>query len=272
MTNIQFQRGVVDAGGCVSNSWNLISQNYWIYFGMTSLLVLSSIVISCIPFIPILFQIFVVPPVTVGIFYALLKAMRGETVDFGMMFKGFEKYVPAMVVGAISSVPQIVLSILSIAFDLGRIATQIIQQKTGMGGISNFTATDEAAPLIAGGLIITFLIIFVVYFLFSIGWGITFFFALPILAEHDIGPVEAIKLSARAGWSNPGGLIVLFIFEFFIALAGVIALCLGIFFVIPIIFAANAFAYRQVFPPIEQNFNLAPPPPTEYGNFGSGMQ
>ena len=64
---------------------------------------------------------------------------------------------------------------------------------------------------------------------------------------------------------------MLFIFEFLLALAGVLALCIGIFFVIPIIYAANAFAYRQVFPWVRDNFNMAPPPPTAYGDFGSGM-
>ena len=272
MNNIQFQRGAVDAGGCVSNGWNLIKQNYWIFFGMTSLVAVSSLVIGCIPYIPILFQIFVIPPVTVGIFYTLLKAMRGETIDFGMMFKGFEKYVPAMVVGAISAVPQIVLSVLSIALDLGRITTQIIQQQTGRRGMSNFASDDTTAPLIAGGILLTLLIVFAIYFVLAIAWGITFFFALPLIADHDIGPVEAITLSAKAGWGNPGGLIVLFIFEFFIALAGFVALCFGFLFVIPVIFAANAIAYRQVFPRIEQNFNTAPPPPSTYGNFGTGMQ
>ena len=90
--------------------------------------------------------------------------------------------------------------------------------------------------------------------------------------EHDIGAIDAIKLSVRAATSNIGGLILLFILEFLVALVGLLALCIGIFFVIPIIYAANAFAYRQVFPLIEQNFNMNPPPPGAYGSsFGSGM-
>jgi hypothetical protein len=43
-------------------------------------------------------------------------------------------------------------------------------------------------------------------------------------------------------------------------------------FVIPIIYAANAFAYRQVFPNFEPNFQTAPPPPNVYGgNYGVGQ-
>jgi len=272
MTNIQFQRGAIDAGGCVSNGWSLVKPNYWIFLGMTTLLILSILIISCLPFVPILFQIFVVPAVSVGIYYALLRGMRGESVDFGMMFKGFERYVPAMVVGAIGAVPQIVITILSFVLDFGSFATKIIQQRTGRGVGTNFAAADDAMPVIAGGILVIMLVVVAVYILFSIAWGITFFFALPILSEHDVSPIEAIQLSARAGWSNPGGLIVLFIFEALIAIVGLLAICIGLFFVIPIIFAANAFAYRQVFPLIEQNLNFTPPPPNAYGsNFGSGM-
>ena len=270
MTNIEFQRGAIDAGGCVSGGWELIKPNYWMYFGMTTLFALASLVLSCIPFVPILFQIFVAPPITIGIFYVLFREMQGEMVDFGMMFKGFDKFVPAMVIGLINAIPQIILVILNLALNIGSIVVQMIQQ-AGRGSRSNFAAQSDAAPVIAGGVIIIIVVVAIVFLLFSIAWGITFFFAMPILAEHNVSAIDAIKLSASAGWSNIGGIIVLVIFEVLIVLMGALALCVGIFFVLPIIYAANAFAYRQVFPWIEQRFNMAPPPPTAYGDFGSGM-
>ena len=279
MTNIQFIPSAIDAGGCVSNGWELIKPNYWMYFGITALIAVISIVLSCIPFVPILFQIFVMPPITIGIFLVLFRAMRNEPVDFGMYFKGFDRYVPAMVVGLISSIPSVIALILNFALNIGSFAAQILQGAAGRSSRSNFlqpqnfVQSDNAAPLIAGGLLIVVVIVAVVFMLFSIAWGITFFFALPILAENDIAAIDAIKLSARAGWSNVGGIIVLVIFEFLMLLVGVIALCVGVLFVLPVVYAANAFAYRQVFPWIEQNFNMNPPPPGAYGsNFGSGMQ
>ena len=117
-----------------------------------------------------------------------------------------------------------------------------------MSGRSNFVSDSDAAPLIAGGMIIIFLVVFLVFFVLSIAWGITFFFSIPILAENDIGAIDAIKLSAKAGWSNVGGLLLLFIIEFLICMVGALCLCIGILFVLPIVFAANAFAYRMVFP------------------------
>ncbi len=270
MTNLQFQRSAIDAGGCISNGWELVKPNYWIFFGMTALFVVGSIVVSCIPLVGgILFQVVLAPPLTVGIFYTLFRGMGGQPIDFGMMFKGFNKFGVAVVVGLIQAIPAIIWTVFSFALNLSSTLIQIIQQQTGRGYRTNFAPSNDAAPLIAGGMIIVIVILGLIFLLFSIAWGITFFFALPIITENDIGAIDAIKLSARAGWSNVGGIIVLAILEGLIAFAGFLALCIGVLFVLPVIYAATAFAYRQVFPYIEQNFNIAPPPPTEYG-FGGG--
>ena len=92
--------------------------------------------------------------------------------------------------------------------------------------------------------------------------------------EYDLSPMDAIKLSIRAAGANVGGIIVLFIFEFLVTLLGLVMCVLGLFFIsIPVIYAANAFAYRQVFPLMQQNLNnMMPPPPNAYGSsFGTGL-
>lgn len=84
--------------------------------------------------------------------------------------------------------------------------------------------------------------------------------------DRDLGPVDAMKLSAQAAMGNVGGIIVLFIFEFLISLLGAIMCGIGLLLVsIPIIYAANAIAYRMVFPRINDQFNYNPPPPGSYG-------
>jgi uncharacterized membrane protein len=89
-----------------------------------------------------------------------------------------------------------------------------------------------------------------------------------------MSPIEALKLSARAGWSNVGGIIVLAILGFLVALVGVLALCIGVLFVMPIIIVAWAFAYRQVFPDSGPSpaYRYEPPSPDAYqGSFGQGV-
>jgi uncharacterized membrane protein len=90
--------------------------------------------------------------------------------------------------------------------------------------------------------------------------------------EHDMGAVDAMKLSARAGMSNVGGIILLLILEALVLFLGALMICVGFFFVLPIIYAASVFAYRQVFPDLGGPTGFTtPPPPNAYGTFGRGM-
>lgn len=259
MTNNDFYPSAINAGDCVSNAWNLVKRNYGMYLGIA---LVGMILSGCIPCV----SLFLVGPILGGIYYVLLREMRGEPVEFGMMFKGFEKFVPLMVIGLIQAIPEIIGQIL-------RVVVQVGNFSLSGGRDKDFQFFAPNGPeLLASGLLVVVAIIALVLIVFGIAWRVLLFFAIPIALERDLGPVEAMKLSAKAAMSNIGGLIVLFIFEFLIALLGIIALCIGIFFVIPIIYAANAFAYRQVFPLIQQKFNMSPPPPNAYGDFGRGMQ
>jgi uncharacterized membrane protein len=260
MQNIQFYKSVIDAPGCISNGWNLLKPNYWMYFGIA---IIAMILAGCIPCI----SLFLVGPVLGGVYFVILREMRGEPVEFGMMFKGFEKFVPLMVIGIVQSIPEIIGQILRITVDLGRLGL------TGGGGRGNgnFFQGSDAAPLLAGGLLILAIVLALVFLVIGVTWRVLLFFAIPLAMEHDLGPIDAMKLSAKAAMSNVGGLIVLFILEFLVVLLGVLMLCIGVFFVIPIIYAANAFAYRQVFPMLNQTFQTVPRPGDYPGNFGQGM-
>ncbi|HQX54316.1 MAG TPA: hypothetical protein PLP07_00210 [Pyrinomonadaceae bacterium] len=261
MANIEFYSGAIDASGCVSNGWNLVKQNYGLFLGIT---LVAMIIAGCIP----CFSLFLVGPIMGGVFYAVLREMRGEPIEFGMMFKGFEKFVPLMVIGIIQSIPEIVGQGIRFTVDIGRIGLL-----GGDGGSDReFFQSSDQGLAIAGGVLIILAIVGVLFMLLAVVWRVLLVFAIPLAMEHDLGPVDAMKLSAKAATSNVGGLVVLFIFEALVALLGFLMLCVGLFFVMPIIYAANAFAYRQVFPLIEQNFQITPPPPTIYGSsYGRGM-
>jgi hypothetical protein len=266
MQNIQFYKGVIDATGCISNGWNLLKPNYWLYFGICILATVAMMFLSCIPCLNLLMGGLVNAPLVAGIYYVLLREMRGEPVEFGMMFKGYEKFVPVMVVGFIQSIPGVIFTILQWALDLGRLAAQISSGARRGGG--NFYQQGDGTDIaIAGGLLALYIVVGVFFFIFGIAWYITFAFALPLVIEHNISPIEAIKLSARAGWGNVGGLIVLLILSILMILAGVIALCFGVFFVVPLYYAAYAFAYRQVFPMLGQAPQTVPPPGSYGGPF-----
>lgn len=258
--NIKFNSGAVSPSDCISVTWNTISSNYWLFFGMS---ILTWVITACVPCV----NIFLLGPIMVGLYFSFLKQMNGDPVEFGMMFKGFEKVVPAMVIGLIQSLPGIIIQILQYTTDI----TRIFLERRGSGSYSYFANNDLAiqssAPnfALSGGIMVTVIIFCIIIFLFSIAWYITFFFALPILSEHNLSIGETLSLSLRAGWSNWGSLIVLFILQFLVALAGTLAFCIGVFFVLPIIFGSTATAYRQVFPPINPDSPNLPPTPDFFG-------
>ena len=249
--NIVFNSSAINAGDCISDGIALIQPNYWLFLGMT---VLGLIIGGCIPCV----SIFLAGPVMVGIYYALFAQMRGQPVEFGMMFKGFEKFVPAMVVGIIGALPEVAGEGLRTIANFTDLA---------LNGITPPESVAQSSPNLAfsGGIIGLIIILFIVGMIFTFVWKVTFTFALPLLADRDLEIGEALKLSARAGWANWSGLLVLFMFQVLVGLAGVLLLCIGVFFVIPIIQASSAAAYRQVFPDIQPSLDNEPPRPDAYG-------
>jgi uncharacterized membrane protein len=258
MNSIEFYRGAINPSDCISNGWNLVKQNYGLFFGIS---IVALLMVSCIPCL----NFFIVGPVMCGVYYCFLKEMRREPVSLGEMFKGFEFFVPAMVIGLIAAIPEIIGTILQWTVNLADLGLR-------SGSRENYFQSNDTQFALAGGLLAFAIIGGLVLFLLSVALRISLFFALPLIVEHKLGAVDAMKLSAQAAWANVGGLILLFLLEIVVALIGVLALCIGILFVIPIIYAANAFAYRQVFPNLGPNFQTAPPPPNAYGGtYGVGQ-
>lgn len=242
--NIQFNRGVVNAVECVSKGWEIVKPNYLMFLAIGVIIV----ILGCIPVV----SWFLIGPLLVGVYAALLKQYRGEKADFGMLFSGFSKFFPAFVIGLLLILPGILLNTYNMAMR-----------------IAQFLAIFNPNELTAGAATILGLVGLLLNVLALVGsiiCGITFTFGLPLLADKDLPLMDAIKLSARAGWANFGGLFLLFLLLGLIMIGGIIALCIGIFFVLPIIYAAFTVAYRQVFPEQSGGGQFIPPPPAQYGN------
>lgn len=254
----EYVSGAISPGDCLSNAWDMLKRNYGMFLGIA---LLALVITGCIP----CFNIFLMGPVMGGVYFVVLRDMRGEPVDFGMMFKGFEKFVPLMVVGLLQSIPGIVAQIFQYTIDFSRI---MIDARRG-GGMDFYQASSGDLAL-SSGLVIVSIVVGLVFFVIGIAWWAAFFFAIPLVMEHDLGPVDAIKLSASAAVNNLGGLIVLLILQVLVAIVGLLLICFGLFFIsIPVIYLSNAFAYRQVFPYFQRQMNMTPPPPNAYGFGGA---
>jgi uncharacterized membrane protein len=251
MSTVRYLSGAINPGDCIGGAWNLVSRQFWIYIGIG---LVTMIMIGCIPFVgSILFG-----PVLGGFYYFVLRDMRDEPVDFGMMFKGFEKFLPLMVVGLIQAAPSLIATILQYTVDLARIATG-----GGAGRDVNFYQPDSNA--LFAGLSMGILVVVIVLSLLGAVRSVALSFAIPLVMEHDLSIGDALVTSLKAALSNAGGLILLIILEALVAILGLIALCVGLFVAMPVVYAANVFAYRMVFPYFNLPGNMEPPPPTAYG-------
>jgi uncharacterized membrane protein len=171
-----------------------------------------------------------------------------------------------MIVGLIQSAPSIVMTIVQYTVDFARLFG-------GGMGTGDATFYQSGSDALVAGFSMALIVVFVFLFFFSLAWHLLFVFGVPLVMEHDLPVGEALLTSAKAALSNPGGLILLMILQILVALLGILALCIGIFVAFPVIYAATAFAYRQVFPYVGGPTGYTgPPPPDVYdGSFGRGQ-
>ena len=260
MNDIQFHRGAISPGDCISEAWGLVTGRFGLYLGAG---VIVLILISCIPFV----NFFLLGPLLGGFYHLVLRDSRGEPVDFGALFKGFEKFVPLMVVGLIQSVPGIVTTVIQYTVDIARL--------TGIGpGIGDATFYQGGSDALWAGFSIGLIIVFAVLFIVAIVWNLGLGFAVPLVMERDLSVGDALVTSLKAAAANPGGLIVLAILQGLVMLVGFLALCLGIFVAAPVAYAAFAIAFGQVFPYSgggPSYYNTPPPPEAYGGTFGQGQ-
>ena len=103
-----------------------------------------------------------------------------------MMFKGFEKFVPLMVIGLIQSVPGVIIQIIQYAVRLADF---------GLGGRRgrsfDFYQASNPSPYLAGGMLIVVIVAALVLIVISLLWWACFFFAIPLAMEYDLSPVDA---------------------------------------------------------------------------------
>lgn len=238
MTNTEFRTGVINPIECVKEGFERIKKDYWLLFaiGLVGGLIGG-------------FTMYILAGAMIcGIFYAYLKAIDGRPVVFDDLWKGMNYFGPGLVVILVIIVPTIAYYIF--------IYVTLIAAMFGGG------AAGGEAGLI-GALVVIGLIDLVVL-IAMICFHTLLTFTFPLMVDRGLGAIDAMKTSARAVWQNLGGVVGMVLVNFGLVILGYLALCIGLYFVIPIIIAGNVVAYRRVFPLLNPQTNMAPPPPDSY--------
>lgn len=250
----EFRAGVIRPVECFQEGWELIKNRYWLFFGITIVGVFIGVVV---PFGLLLGAMFC------GIYYCLLKQMNGQTIEFAELFKGFDYFLPGLIVTLFVSVPVIVLSL---GMNLAAIPMQFAVDSAIKRGEDPMKIMLPFFAVLASIALIFALLLACAHALIM--------FAYPLIVERRLAGMEAFKLSARAVWANLGGAVGLILVQFLLGFIGFLACYVGLFLVMPVNFAAVLIAYRKVFPFSEAPFmspprppNFNQPPPT-FGNHG----
>src|SRR6266566_84471 len=238
----QFRRGVIAPVECIKEGWALIKDQYWLFFGIS----LVGLLIGGV--VPIV----LLGPMMVGIFLCLLQRQRGEAVEFSTLFKGFDQFVPGLVVAVLKMIPIIIILVPYYIILMMVMATTIPRgHNPGPDEMQQFFFS------FFGFEIVFFVVIMVV----SILVEIFFMFAFPLVADRKLSGLDAVKLSFRAGKANIGGVLGLLLLNGLLGFVGVLCCIIGVYFYLPIAFASQVVAYRRVFPDIRPTFPSPPPPP-----------
>ncbi|MDQ6788821.1 MAG: hypothetical protein M3033_18620 [Acidobacteriota bacterium] len=245
MNETEFKTGVIRPVECMREGWELIKDEYWLFFAIT---LVGMLIAGIIPFGIGMGAMFC------GIYYCVFQKMNGEKVTFEGLFKGFNYFVPALVATLIFIIPTVIFMILSYI--------PLVLMQIRMMNSKNPNPDEIFAYF--GFFIVEMLVMWLV--LGSIHAFL--FFAYPLIVERGMSGLDAFKLSARAVWNNLSGVVGFILLEFALGFVGYLFCFVGVYFTLPIMFAGALVIYRKVFPnPGNQNFN--PPPPDAFRGAGS---
>jgi uncharacterized membrane protein len=243
--NLQFRTGVIQPVECLKQGWALIKDQYWLFLGIV---VVGVLVGSAVPLV-------LIGPMMVGIYMCFFRRMRGEPVEFGNLFKGFDYFAEGLIAALIQMIPMVVVMVPAYI-----IMFVLMMTSMPRGGRMDPDASTRFLFTFFGFELVFVVVVVTV----GIVVNIFFMFAFPLIADRGLSGLEATKLSIKAGKANFGGILGLLLLNAALGIVGVLACYVGVFFIMPVALASYAVAYRRVFPEVSQNFASPPPPPANW--------
>ena len=241
---IPFRRGAVEPVECIKGGWEMIKNQYWLFVAMALVGILIG---SAVPLGILL------GPMMCGLYLTFFKARRGEPVEFSMMFKGFDYFGPSLIATLLHIIP--IIAIILPAYLLFYVSIFVSMAAQGSNG--------EPNPAALFGVMATFGIFWIVVLIVVVIISVGFTFAYPLIVDRKLQGFDAVKLSFRAAFANFFRLLGMMLLTSLMSVVGALACYVGMFLVMPIVYAAIAKAYEQVFGLADGTdySNLPPPPP-----------
>jgi len=226
----------LDIGRCVGDSWRLLQGNFGLIFGGVAIFMLVQIGVGVLAQIPILgilislASLIITGPLTGGVYYFLLKNIRGQRAELGDVFAGFRFAFGQLLLGYL-----------------------IVAALTGVAALPG--AAIMAIPIImmvqhhavTAGLLLVALLGFVVVLVPAIYLSTSWMFTLPLIIDKRMEFWPAMGASWRMVGKHWWLLFGLIVVCGLINVAGMMACCVGIFISLPVGLGAVMYAYESIF-------------------------
>ena len=208
-------------------SMALMGDQYWLFLGITLVgMLLGSMVPMGI----------LMGPMMVGIYMCFADRERGNQVEFGTLFKGFDQFVSSFIavlimVGA-SLLVMIPLMIMM------AVAMVLVLPRNDGGNQGSLMAI----PVILGFYLVLFIAVFLIQ--------LPFLFTFQLIADRRLTGPQAVGLSFRGVQKNIGGCIFLSVVLGLLSMLASAACIIPAFFLMPISMGVLFLAYRDIFGPV----------------------
>jgi hypothetical protein len=213
-------------GEAIGRGWELVSGNFGLAIGATAIWILCNVA-GAIPCLGILISLGVTPILQAGLYRLFLKLNRGEPAEFSDAFSAFStSYLPLFLYTIVQAI-LIGISVIP-GYALIFIGNILAQRSEGASLMLSLVGVLLMLPP-------------------AIYLGVSWAFAPALIVDKGLDFWPAMELSRKVAAKNFFGTFGLLFICGLIFLAGVVALCFGIFVSAPLALAAIAVAYDEVF-------------------------
>lgn len=235
MNNNDFRKGVIQPVECFKEGWEIIKNDYWLFFAISLVGMLIGGVSMYI----------LVGAMMCGIYYCFLQKIDGKPVSFDTLWAGFNYIMPSLIVTVFIVVPMFVL--------LGIIYAPMIMAAV----MGSKLSPDELLQLFLGAFVVDVIVALVMTCFHTL-----LLFSFALIVDRKLGGIDSMLTSAKAVWNNLSGVAGLIGVGILLTIPTILTCGIGAYFLLPIMLAGYSVAYRKMFPSMERNYN--PPPPNAY--------
>jgi uncharacterized membrane protein len=230
-------RGVPAGNGWrwIADAWAFTGEQRWTFVGLFLLLVLIQIAANLVPIVGPLAASLLSPVLLGGFLLGCEAVRRGESIEVGHLFAGFQRHTSKLIgLGAIS-----------VAF--GIVAGMVFILIVGVSFLPVMLGGAEPTPEEALSLLVPMLLAVLVIMALSLPLSMAMLFATPLIVFHDAPLGAALKASFGACLKNILSFLVWSLAILILAILASIPVFLGWLLLGPVAMVSLYMAYRDVF-------------------------